>query len=180
MYRDNTLIPTEAVRLLALGLLADGAKRYDDLAREVRHFLSHLVGPTLDLVGPPLELLRVEGLVESADPAEPAEQSHLRITASGREEMLRLLGANVRAPTSDINRLILTLKLRFLHLLDTDAQQLQVEALIEMSERELARLRQLQDQHGDDPGHLGTWLDHYVAETAARLQWFRALAAKLG
>lgn len=179
MYRDNTLIPTEAVRLLALGLLADEAKRYDELAREMRHFLSHLVGPTLDLVGPPLELLRVEGLVESLDNAEQAEQSRLRITESGREEMLRLLGANVRAPTSDINRLILTLKLRFLHLLAPEAQQLQVDALIEMSERELTRLRQLQAQHGDDAGHLGAWLDHTEAETAARLQWFRALATKL-
>ena len=56
MYRDNTLIPSEAVRLLALGLLAEGNKRYDALASEVRYFTSHVVGPSLDLVAPPLDL----------------------------------------------------------------------------------------------------------------------------
>ena len=35
MYRDNTLIPSEAIRLLALGILADGDRRYAELASEV-------------------------------------------------------------------------------------------------------------------------------------------------
>ena len=50
MYRDKTLIPTEALRLLALGLLADAPKRYRDLAAEIRHFTSHVTGPSLDLL----------------------------------------------------------------------------------------------------------------------------------
>ena len=33
MYRDNTLIPTEAIRLAALGTLAMRPMRYGDLAR---------------------------------------------------------------------------------------------------------------------------------------------------
>ena len=37
MYRDNTLIPSEAIRLLALGILADGDRRYAELASEVRN-----------------------------------------------------------------------------------------------------------------------------------------------
>ena len=53
MYRDNTLIPSETVRLLALGILAGGAKRYATLAEEVRHFSGRIVGPSLDLVGTP-------------------------------------------------------------------------------------------------------------------------------
>ena len=39
MYRDNSLIPSEAIRLLALGILAGGEKSYADLASEVRHFV---------------------------------------------------------------------------------------------------------------------------------------------
>src|SRR3546814_19854056 len=63
MYRDNTLIPSEAVRLLALGLLATRSMSYAELAREVRHFTGRIMGPSLDLVGAPLEVLKVEGLV---------------------------------------------------------------------------------------------------------------------
>ena len=47
MYRDNTLIPTEAVRLLALGILATGERSYSELASEVRHFTGRIVGPML-------------------------------------------------------------------------------------------------------------------------------------
>ena len=36
MYRDNSLIPSETVRLAALGLLTEGAKSYAELASEVR------------------------------------------------------------------------------------------------------------------------------------------------
>ena len=61
MYKDNSLIPTEAVRLAALGLLTEAPRSYADLADEVRHFTSRIVGPSLDLIGPPIEVLRVEG-----------------------------------------------------------------------------------------------------------------------
>ena len=35
MYKDNSLIPTEAVRLAALGMLQEAPRRYADLAAEV-------------------------------------------------------------------------------------------------------------------------------------------------
>ncbi|HZB92408.1 MAG TPA: hypothetical protein VE397_13260, partial [Stellaceae bacterium] len=44
MFRDNSLVPLEAVRLCALGLLAEGERRYGDLAGEIRHFTSRVVG----------------------------------------------------------------------------------------------------------------------------------------
>ena len=65
MYRDNTLVPSETVRLTALGILAESDKRYAELAAEVRHFTARIAGPSLDLVAAPLELLKVEGLVEA-------------------------------------------------------------------------------------------------------------------
>ncbi len=181
MYRDNTLIPSEAVRLLALGLLADGEKHYGELAREVRYFTSHVVGPSLDLVAPPLELLKVEGLIEAVDGAGTSDDTVLlRITDIGRTELIRLLTANLRAPFNDINKLILALKMRFLHILESAEQRLQVEVLVEMSERELARLTELRDHHAqEESGYMATWLEHDVAEVTARLEWFRELDRRL-
>jgi DNA-binding PadR family transcriptional regulator len=181
MYRDNTLIPSEAIRLLALGLLADGEKQYAELAREVRYFTSHVVGPSLDLVAPPLELLKIEGLIEAVEGAETTDDNLLlRITDVGRSELTRLLTANLRAPYTDINKLILALKMRFLHILDPAEQRLQVEVLVEMSERELARLTELRDHHTQEQsGHMAGWLEHDVAEVATRLAWFRDLGKQL-
>src|SRR5690606_18401261 len=116
MYRDNTLIPSEAVRLLALGLLAGQPMSYAQLAREVRHFTGRIMGPSLDLVGAPLEVLKVEGLVANRDGADPegddpeGDDRELVVTPEGRAELLRLLSANVRPQISDLNKLIIALK----------------------------------------------------------------------
>ncbi len=173
MYRDNSLIPSEAIRLLALGILATGDTSHAQLAGEVRHFVSHISGPSLDLVAPPLELLKVEGLVESV--ADNGEDELLRLGAAGRTELQRLLTANVRAPVNDINKLIIALKMRFLHLLEPAEQRLQAEALAELSERELARLTELRAHHAGGSGHLVAWLDQDIAQVDQRLNWFRDL-----
>ena len=175
MYRDNTLIPSEAVRLLALGILAGGERSYGALAADLRHFISHVVGPSLDLVAPPLELLKVEGLVEAEETSGTADAEFLRITAAGCVEFTTLLTANVRAPVSDINKLILALKMRFLHLLEPAQQALQVEMLVEISERELARLSELRNHQAAEPGQLVPWLDHEITAVGRRLAWFREL-----
>ena len=180
MYRDNSLIPSEAIRLLALGVLAGGAKSYAELAGEVRHFVSHITGPSLELVASPLELLKIEGLVEAADSQDGIPETELlTLSAAGRDELNTLLTANVRAPVSDINKLIIALKLRFLHLLAPTEQRLQAETLAELSERELARLTELRAHHAGQPGHLIAWLDQDIAQVEARLAFFQDLLAGL-
>jgi DNA-binding PadR family transcriptional regulator len=179
MYRDNSLIPSEAVRLLALGILAAGDKSYAELAGEVRHFVSHITGPSLELVASPLELLKVEGLVEAGNGVDAPEAERLSLSESGRAELHTLLTSNVRAPVSDINKLIIGLKLRFLHLLEPAEQRLQAETLKELSERELARLTQLRAHHAGEAGHLVAWLDQEIAQVEARLAFFRDLLAGL-
>ncbi len=180
MYRDNSLIPSEAIRLLALGVLADGEATYAQLAGEVRHFTGHIVGPSLDLVGAPIEVLKVEGLVETIDGGGLAENAQLCITEAGRQELIRLLNSNVRPPVSDINKLIITLKMRFLHLLDPKDRGLQAEMLAEMCERQLVRLTELHAHHAGTPGHLNNWLAHEIAQTGERLNWFHDLQKDLG
>jgi len=173
MYRDNTLIPTEAVRLAALGALMESERAYGDLASDVRYFVTHISGPSLDLLGTSLELLQYEGLVETISGADKEAESTLRITDAGRVDFEELMVSNVRAPMNEVSNLIIALKIRFLHFLSSDARMEQAEMLVEMCETEIARLTELRKNHGD--GHLGDWLAMELTRLENRLDWFRAL-----
>jgi DNA-binding PadR family transcriptional regulator len=178
MYRDKTLIPTEAIRLCALGTLAGGPKRYSELANDVRYFSSHVVGPSLDLLGPSIELLRYEGLAEAEDAGgdvgtegEAGEDVLLTITEKGQAELKELLCSNVRTPVDDINKLVVALKFRFLHLLEPAEGREQVDGLIDMCRAEHGRLADLRGQPPGDGGNLAAWLDHDMGQLEARIAW---------
>ncbi|MDX1400464.1 MAG: hypothetical protein R3245_00945 [Kiloniellales bacterium] len=183
MYRDNSLLPNEAIRLMALGILAENPTPYDRLSAEVRNFAGRITGPALELVGAPLEVLKVEGLVAAEGPRGQASQHDddalLRITEKGRLELTKLLSSNIRAPANQLGKLIIAIKIRFLHLLPPEEQLLQAEMLVEISERELARLTDLRAAHGKVEGHLLAWLDMEVSQVQERVTWFNALLAKL-
>src|SRR5258707_13805676 len=106
-FRDHPVIPTEAVRLAALALLAEGPRRYGELAVEVRHFTSRMLGPSLDVLGTSIELLRHEGLIEPvgrrAGPSQrPRADTTVRLTAAGRAALKELLTSRARAPMTDL------------------------------------------------------------------------------
>ncbi|HLS68610.1 MAG TPA: hypothetical protein VK035_04655 [Kiloniellales bacterium] len=180
MYRDNSLMPSEAIRLLALGILTEGERSYADLASAVRHFTERLVGPSLELIAQPLELLRVEGLTEAIDGEGSAETVRLRITRTGEEALQTLLRANLRPQVNDLNKLIIALKVRFLHLLPPEDQRGQAELMVEILERDLARLQDLRAHHDGEVGNLGIWLDLEIEQTRNRLTWFSSLAERVG
>ena len=173
MYRDRTLLPKEAMRLAVLGILAGTPMDYAGLATELRHFTSRIVGPSLELTGSSIEMLRLEGLIAFVG------GQRLTLTDQGSAELRELLSSSVRAPFDGINRLVLALKLRFLHLLDADSQRSQAEMMIEAAETELARIEDLRKHHAAEPGHLLAFLAHDVDEARSRLEWFRELRAKL-
>ncbi|RJF83309.1 hypothetical protein D3877_01020 [Azospirillum cavernae] len=181
MYRDNSLMPKEAVRLVVLGtLMQDGPLRYAALAGSVRHFLDRIVGPSLDLMGTSLEMLRYEGLIEALDGSGMEDNALLGPTEAGRAEFETLVRANVRAPSADgINKLIIALKLRFLHLLDPDSQKEQIDNLVSLCETELARLGDLRRVNSADSGHFAAWLDRDIAQAEDRLSWFQDLLNRL-
>ncbi len=181
MYRDNSLMPKEAVRLVVLGtLIQDGPLRYADLAGSVRHFLDRIVGPSLDLMGTSLEMLRYEGLIEALDGSGMEDNALLGPTEAGRTEFDTLIRANVRAPSADgINKLVIALKLRFLHLLDVDSQREQIDNLAALCETELVRLGDLRRVTGGDTGHFAAWLDHDIAQAEERVAWLQGLLARL-
>lgn len=170
MLRDNSLIPIEAVRLCALGRLAQGDLPYAELAGEVRHFTSRLVGPSLDLLGTSIELLRLEGLVEAVDGKGMEDNARLRITDAGRAAFRDLMSARIRMPGSDVGKLVLALKLRFLDLLDPDEQLEQIDLMADVFRQERARLLDLRQRTKD--GHLVEWLDLEIAQIDQRLAWF--------
>lgn len=180
MYQDNTLLPREAIRLAALGALAITPMSYSALALDIRNFASRVAGPSLELMGASVEVLRHEGLIEQVDDAaDSGADTGLRLTEEGRTELFALLRSSIRTPFTDINKLILALKFRFLHLLTEEDRRLQVEMMIEACEGEVTRLIDLRGQHGAAPGYLPEWLDHDIGLAESRLEWLRDFAARL-
>lgn len=184
MYKDNSLVPSEAVRLAALGLLARAPRSYADLARDIRHITSRIAGPSLDLLGPSLELLKVEGLIDTEDSRPPHDAQFMRLAESGRSELHRLMTTQLRGPMGEVNKLIVALKLHFFDVLSVEDRRAQCEMLEESCEKELTRLLDLrQNQAGsmgaNQGGHLIPWLDHDISEVEARRDWFRKLRASL-
>jgi DNA-binding PadR family transcriptional regulator len=176
MFPDHSLMPKEALRLAALGMLAEQPMPYGQLASAVRGFVHHIMGPSPEAMGSSLELLRYEGLIR---PRDSGDQSALELTAKGRDEFVTLMLATVRAPFNDLNKLVVALKLRFLPLLPADRQRDQTTLLIEACRVELARLLDLRAGHADRPGPFLAWLDHDIAQVQARLSWFETLGATL-
>lgn len=177
MYRDKTLIPTEAIRLCALGTLALQPMDYAALAREVRAFTSRISGPSLDMMGTSIEVLRAEGLVAPEDGSTDANaESELSLTELGREELRELLISNVRSPVDGVSKLVFALKLRFLHLLDHEDARDQIERMLEISETELARLADLKQRYGAEPGRFSDWLELDMSQVEDRIAWLRALS----
>ncbi|HXP77893.1 MAG TPA: hypothetical protein VN823_27405 [Stellaceae bacterium] len=172
MFRDHSLIPAEAIRLAALGLLAEAPRRYADLTAEVRFLTSRIVGPSPELMGTSLELLRYEGLVTPTARAN-AENPELTLTTSGHAALQSLLRANLRAPSTDLGKLGLALKLRFLDQLPAAEQSQQIALVVGAYESELARLVDLRTRHGAMPGLFRDWLDHDIAQIEARIAWLK-------
>lgn len=181
MFADNTLTPKEAVRLCALGTIAGEPMHYSALAGSVRHWLSRMAGPQLDLMGTSIELLRYEGLVEATDGKGMEDDALLALTGAGRRELQVLLTARIRAGT-DLSKLIVALKMRFLHLLDGAEQRTQIDLLMDSVESELARLADLRGHSAAEDGAasaLVAWLDHEIDALERRLDWLETFHAQL-
>jgi len=173
MFADQTLTPKEAVRFCALGMVAEAPQRYAVLAGGVRHFCSRIAGPSLDLMGTSIELLRYEGLVSALEGQGMEDDALLEITESGKKTLHTLLTARLR-PSSDLTKLVVALKMRFLHLLDGDERRDQIDMLIDVTETELARL---EDLASCEEGELFVrWLDHEIEQSRQHLAWLQSLA----
>jgi DNA-binding PadR family transcriptional regulator len=178
MFADNTLTPREAVRLCALGTICEKSLQYSQLAASIRHFITRLSGPSLDLMGSSIELLRYEGLIESTDGRAMEDDPILAATDAGRQAFRELMTAPLR-PASDLSKLITALKFRFLHLLPGEDQANQVDLLIDTSETGLNRLLDLRDSMASEPGYMVEWLDDEIARAEQRLTWLEGLRERV-
>jgi DNA-binding PadR family transcriptional regulator len=175
MFSDNSLLPKETIRLAALGILSEAPLPYGDLANAVRQFVGRIAGPSLELTGPSIEMLRYEGLVE---PVGTENDPPLTLTGEGRAELFNLLKATVRPPLTDVSKLVIALKMRFLSLLDAEERRDQVDLMIDASELELARLNDLQDTDADD-AYFQEWLKHDISLAENRLAWLHAFHGRV-
>ena len=174
MFADQTLTPKEAVRFCALGLIAEAPQRYSVLARGVRDFSGRIMGPSLDLMGTSIELLRYEGLVSPLDGQGTEDDALLAITETGRTTLKTLLTARLR-PGSDITRLVVALKMRFLHLLGDAEKRAQIDMLIDVAESDLARLEDLAEASAEESAGFRDWLGFEIEQTRGRLSWLERL-----
>lgn len=179
MYRDNSLIPKEAIRMAALGALSAGPRAYADIASEVRQFAARIVGPSLDLLGSSIELLKFEGLIAPVSGEGFEDNADLTLTDAGWLALKDYLTAAVRPGVNDLNKLVVALKLRFLHLLDKDEQREQIDALRGLYAGELSRLSDLLTHEEWQQGHLRAWVEMEIAQVEDRVAWCDRLAADL-
>lgn len=174
MFSDKTLTPREAVRLCILGTVYQSAMHYADLASSARLFITRLSGPSLELMGTSVELLRYEGLIEPLDGKGMEDNARVAITEAGRNAFRTLMTAPLR-PASDLSKLVTALKFRFLHLLPPKDQREQVDLLVETQETGLARLADLRDATATDSGYMTRWLDEEILRAEQRLSWLQGL-----
>lgn len=175
MYRDNSLIPKEAIRMAALGALVKRDRPYAEIAGEVRQFAARVVGPSLDLLGTSIELLKLEGLIAATGGGTDAGDEMLCLTEDGRHALEAYLRTNIRPGTSDLNKLVIALKLRFMDVLGPEDQRDQLEGLKQMYEGERVRLEDLSSHDEWSDGLMPDWLSIELDMVSRRVEWCDAL-----
>ncbi|MDG2287020.1 MAG: hypothetical protein P8N43_16065 [Alphaproteobacteria bacterium] len=180
MYRDNSLIPKEAIRMAALGALVKRDRPYAEIAGEVRLFAARIVGPSLDLLGTSIELLKLEGLIAVTPDHAGEREETLRLTDDGRTALEAYLRTSIRPGTSDLNKLVIALKLRFIDVLGAEDRRDQLEGLKQMYEGEHVRLQDLASHDEWSDGLMPDWLSLELDMVSRRIDWCDGLIARSG
>ena len=92
---------------------------------------------------------------------------------------INLLMAQVRPGATDLNKLIVALKFRFMYLLPLNDQRAQTGILIDTTETELARLDDLRQNHLPDIGHIISWIDFEIKVLTQRIEWLNKFKGNL-
>ena len=177
MYRDRSLQPGETVKLIALGLLIEAPRTYADLANDIRYFTARIVGPSLDLLGSSLEILRLEGWIAPKE-EDKAAGDLISLTDSGYEQFLSLMNAPLRIPLNDSNRLALLTKLRFLSYLPEETRLDQIDLIEELVEKEQAWNAELARDFPQTA--LGAWVEMESRDLSAKRAWLHTLSKPSG
>ena len=84
----------------------------------------------------------------------------------------------MRPPLTDMSKLVIALKMRFMELLEPVERRDQIDLMIDACELELARLNDLRDPAADAT-LFQEWLDQDIASGEARLAWLRDLRSRV-
>ena len=171
MYRDNSLIPKEAIRMAALGALIRGERSYQNISAEVRQFSARIMGPSLDLMGTSIELLKLEGLIEAIEKRDDNGEELLQLTPTGIVELKEYLKSTIRSGGSDLNKLVVALKLRFIEFLEPMERLEQLISLKTMYQSEKNRLLDLVQHKEWSGGLLPQLLELELGVAEKRIVW---------
>jgi len=119
-------------------------------------------------------VLRAEGLI---GPVEASADPLLALTPSGREDLVTLLKAGIRATNTELSRLVVALKMRFLHLLPPHDRRDQIRVLQGLLAGERDRYRDLQ-AGGGTHALFNDWLGFEIEVLDARLSWLERFAER--
>lgn len=178
-------LPKQVLRLCALGMLVRQPQMaYADLAAGVDDFTGRLTGPMLDMRGSSLELLRYEGLMVPLEETARSDEAAgtptvVALAPAGRAEFAALMALPLSAPMTEVIKLAVVLKIRFLDLLPADRQAVELADLIAAHEAEITRLTEIKGRHAGEAGLLSPWLDHDIDLYGRRVAWLRGIADRL-
>ena len=108
-------------------------------------------------MGTSIELLKLEGLIETVNDNDEDDASLLQLSPSGLQELKEYLRSNLKSGGSELNKLVIALKLRFIDILDDDEKRDQLLAIRDMYHNEKRRLEDLKNQT--------TWLTGFLLES---------------
>ena len=157
--------------MAALGALIERERSYDDIANEVRSFISRIVGPSLELMGTSIELLKVEGLIEAVNDNDEGDTSLLRLSPAGLQELKEYLRSNLKSGGSELNKLVIALKLRFIDILNDDERRDQFLAIRDIYHNEKRRLEDLKKQTAWLTGFLLESIELDLSVVNKRIEW---------
>ena len=95
----------------------------------------------------------------------------LRLTSNGFQELKEYLKSTIRSGSSDLNKLVVALKLRFIEVLEPHERLDQLVGLQAMYQAERNRLQDLRKHKEWSAGLLPGLLDLDLAVTDQRLSW---------
>ena len=103
--------------------------------------------------------------------------AQLSLTDAGHKKFIELMQGNVRDTSGELSRLIMALKMRFLHLLDHDIRTEQIEILQDVCELDLERVLALRDEHANEAENFTSWLEMEVKRLEQKRDWLKSLSA---
>ena len=84
---------------------------------------------------------------------------------------------NLRDTSGELARLIMALKMRFLHLLEEDIRTEQIEILHDVCELDLERVLALREEHATEAENFTGWLEMEVKRLEQKRDWLKSLLA---